>query len=63
MAEDPPSPKPDYCAMIDLLDDFLRTIFDYPDFSVEFRIAAVKERNRLIKLLERFGPLEHETDE
>ena len=51
MAEKPQ--RPDYAALIDTLE----ALASNTDFSVEFRAAAVQERNRLMKLLERYGPV------
>jgi hypothetical protein len=52
MADEPQRPEAGYCALIDILGALAAN----RDFSVEFRAAAVQERNRLKKLVERYGP-------
>ena len=52
MADEPQRPEAGYCALLDMLE----TLASNQDFSVEFRAAAVQERNRLRKLLEKYGP-------
>jgi hypothetical protein len=52
MADEPQRPEAGYCALLEMLEALAAN----GDFSTEFRVAVVKERNRLMKLLERFGP-------